>query len=130
MMQRPVGLSPQYIPAQNIAYHQPMINQRVAARPIVTHQPTYVQGMPIHVQPAISPQQYYSQPYQTVPIQGYMPHYQPMYVQAPPIAQPISPYYNPYVQPVYPYRNTHPQMELNRNFDYEEANFLTDTKIV
>lgn len=129
--QRPVTLSPYYILAQNVAY-QPTIAQRVSVRPPPTPQATYVQSVPIHVPTHIPSQPIYSQPIQTVPIQGYMPQYQPLYVQGPPIAQQMSPYFAQYIQPVpvNPYRNVHPQMELNHNFDYEAANFLTDTTIV
>lgn len=134
MAQRPVVLPPQYIPTQNVTY-QAAINPRVAVRP-PPPQPTYIQSVPYHVEPHISQAQIYSAPVQTVPIQGYIPQYQPVYVQGPPVAQQYAPYFNQYIQPVpltvpvNSYPNTHPQMELNHNFDYEAANFLTDTKIV
>jgi len=108
---RPVAMHPQYLPPQNVAY-QPPINSRVAVRPPPIQHPTYVQNMPLHVQPSIPSHPVYSPSIQKVPIQGYMPQYQPLYVQGPPIPQQIPQYYNQYIQqvPVNPYRNVHPQM--------------------
>ena len=108
---RPVAMHPQYLPPQQVAYQPPM-NQRVAVRPPPIQHPTYVQNMPLHVQNGIPMQPVYSASIQQVPIQGYMPQYQPMYVHSPHIAQQMPAYYNQYMQPVHvsPYRNVHPQM--------------------
>ena len=75
--QRPVALTPHYIPAQNATY-QPIFTQRVAVRPPPTQQPTYIQNVPIHLPNHLPPQPVYLQPIQTVPIQGYVPQYQPL----------------------------------------------------
>jgi hypothetical protein len=111
---RPVAMHPQYLPPQNVAYQHPInpINPRVSVRPSPIQHPAYVQNTPLHVQTSIPPQPVYSPPIQPVPIQGYMPQYQPLYVQGPPVHQQIPSYYNQYVPTVAvnPYRNVHPQM--------------------
>jgi hypothetical protein len=85
---------------------------------------------PVHQ--SLPPQPVYPHGLQTIPVQGYLPQYQPIYVQGPPVVH-HAPYYPQYVipsMPVAPVIDRNPHLDYNPNFDYEAANFLTDTKIV
>ena len=120
----------QFLPphTQTLPYHAGY-DPRAVVQP---SQPPYIPTMAYPAHQNIAPQLLYSQGIQNVPFQGYLPQYQPLYVQGPPLAY-QAPYYPQYGVPAIslaPVSERHRQMDYNHNFDYEAANFLTDTKIV
>lgn len=124
IVQRPVNVPlGSHMSPHNVAYHPGLPPRGVVVQP----QPAYIPPVSYHMPPNVH-QPVYS-PVRAMPAHNYVPAYQPYYVQAPPMA----PYYPQYVVPSMPYlpaNNLRPELDFNHNFDYEAANFLTDTKIV
>ena len=94
---RPSGPYPHYIPPHHFSYQSNISQRAPVYAPLLHH--SYIQSIP-HPQPNLP----------VMPVQGYLPQYQPIYIQNPPFSQHIPHYYPHYMPavspvPVTPYKN-------------------------